>query len=299
MPESKDKAHKLDHKPFRVPHDKKIKLKDYDPRFCAGLKNKKEGVEALLEDKTALTEAQALLWANSERSVLIILQAMDAAGKDGAIKHVASGVNPQGVSVHSFKAPTAEERLHHFLWRPALVIPARGRIAIFNRSYYEEVLVVRVHPEFLDKQVLPTRVRDKPLKDLWKTRFDEINTFEKELVDNDVSVLKFFLNVSKDEQKERFAERLTNPEKYWKFSAADLREREHWDEYQQAFEEMLNGTSTKHAPWHVIPADRKWFARAAIADIIASHIADLKLTPPKVSAEQLEDLEKARTELGI
>ena len=299
MPSTPPTSHKLDHDPFRVPHDRKIKLADYDTRYTAGLKNKKEGVAALLEDKTALAEAQALLWANSERSVLVILQAMDAAGKDGAIKHVASGINPQGVSVHAFKAPNEEERLHHFLWRPTRYLPARGRITIFNRSYYEEVLVVRVHPSFLEKQVLPTSVREKPLQDLWKQRYEEINRWEEALVANDVSVLNFFLNVSKDEQKERFAERLTTPEKHWKFSAADLRERAHWDQYQEAFEDMLNHTSTKHAPWHVIPADRKWFARAAIADIIASHIDDLDLEPPKVSAEQLAELEKARAELGI
>jgi PPK2 family polyphosphate:nucleotide phosphotransferase len=292
-------SHKLDHGPFLVPPGQPIKLSDYDPRYCAGLKNKKAGQAALLEDISGLAEAQSLLWANQDRAVLIIFQALDAAGKDGSIKHVMSGVNPQGVDVHSFKAPSAEERLHHFLWRPQRVLPARGRIAIFNRSYYEEVLVVRVHPEFLDSQFLPSRVRDQPLEDLWKSRYEDINEFERVAADNDICIIKFFLNVSKDEQRERFIERLENPEKNWKFSAGDLRERERWDDYQEAFEEALNATSTDAAPWYVIPADRKWFARAAIADIIASRIDELGLTPPEVDAEQMADIKKAREELGI
>ena len=292
-------THKLDHAPFLVPPGTSIKLNDYDPRYSAGLKDKKEGRKALLEDISSLAEAQALLWANQNQAVLIILQALDAAGKDGAIKHVMSGVNPQGVDVHSFKAPNAEERLHHFLWRPGRVLPARGRIAIFNRSYYEEVLVVRVHPGFLDSQFLPSRVRDKPLEELWNHRYKDINEFERTATDNDICVIKFFLNVSKDEQRERFIARLDTPEKHWKFSAADLRERKLWDDYQRAFESVLSATSTEYAPWYVIPADRKWFARAAIADIISSRINDLGLTPPTASPEQMEDIRKARKELGI
>ena len=240
-------THGFDHKSFLVPPGKTIRLSEYDPGYCGGLEDKKEGKKALAEDVSALAQAQALLWASSERSVLIILQAMDAAGKDGAIKHVMSGVNPQGVDVTSFRAPNEEERLHHFLWRPMQHLPARGRIAIFNRSYYEEVLVVRVHPEFLEKQYVPSKYRDKPLEDLWKARYEEINAFERIVADSDTCVIKFFLNVSKREQKERFLERLNNPEKHWKFEAADLRERKRWDEYQEAFEDMLNATSTARA----------------------------------------------------
>ena len=293
----RNKTHKLDHSSMLVSPGERVKLTDFDPRYSAGLKNKREGRDALLEDVTDLAAAQSLLWANAQHSVLIVLQALDAAGKDGAIKHVMSGVNPQGVDVHSFKAPNDEDLLHHFLWRPMRKIPARGRIAIFNRSYYEEVLIVRVHPEFLDPQFLPTRVEGKPLKDLWKARYSEINQFESMLCDNDVTVIKFFLNVSKEEQRERFLERLNNPEKHWKFSASDLRERGYWDEYQESYERMLSATSTESAPWYVIPADRKWFARAAIADIVTCRIGGLKLKPPKPTAEQLASLEEARQEL--
>jgi PPK2 family polyphosphate:nucleotide phosphotransferase len=299
MAHSARKTHQLDHTPFLVPVGKKLKLSDHNPRYCAGLDGKAEGRKALEEDKSALAEAQALLWANGKRSVLIILQALDAAGKDGAIKHVMSGVNPQGVDVRSFKAPDAEERTHHFLWRPARVLPPRGRIAIFNRSYYEEVLVVRVHPSFLESQFIPEREKNLSLPRLWKSRYHDINEFERIVAGNDITILKFFLNVSKDEQRQRFIERLENPAKNWKFSAGDLREREHWDDYQRAYEDMLAATSTAAAPWHIIPADRKWFARAAIADNIASRIADLNLQPPTVSAEQQADLAKARAELGI
>jgi PPK2 family polyphosphate:nucleotide phosphotransferase len=291
--------HRLDHSPFLVPPGQQIKLSDYDPRYSAGIKSKKEGRDALLEDKTDLAEAQTLLWANARHSVLIILQALDAAGKDGAIKHVMSGVNPQGVDVTSFKAPTTEERLHNFMWRPAQRLPSRGRIAIFNRSYYEEVLIVRVHPSFLDSQFMPSRLEGASRDEIWRDRYRQINGFEKGCADNDITVNKFFLNVSKEEQRERFIERLENPEKNWKFSADDLRERAHWDKYQSAFEDALSATSTEKAPWHVIPADRKWFARAAIADIITSRIEELDLKAPEVSPEHMEDIKKARTELGI
>lgn len=294
---SSPQAHRFDHRPFLVPPGRKVRLEDYDPGYTAGIKDKEEGKAVLAEDVGALAEAQSLLWANGSRSVLVIFQALDAAGKDGAIKHVMSGVNPQGVDVFSFKAPNEEERSHHFLWRPMRKVPARGRIAIFNRSYYEEVLVVRVHPEFLESQFLPSRVAGKPLAKLWRSRYDDINKFEEILADSDVTVIKFFLNVSKEEQRVRFLERLNNPEKNWKFSAADLRERGFWDDYQAAYEEMLNATSTKTAPWYVIPADRKWFARAAIADIIVSRIGDLKLEPPKPTKQQLEELDQARREL--
>ncbi len=297
MAEEEKGSHRLDHAPFLVPPGKKIALAGYDPAFRGGLEGKSEGREALLEDVSALAEAQSLLWASAEHAVLIIFQALDAAGKDGSIKHVMSGVNPQGVDVTSFKAPNEEERMHHFLWRPMRKLPARGRIAIFNRSYYEEVLVVRVHPEFLEKQHVPRREEDLSLEDLWKSRYADINRFEESLVENDTLVLKFFLNVSKAEQRERFLERLNNPEKHWKFSAADLRERGHWERYQEAYEDMLNATSTAEAPWYVIPADRKWFARAAIADIITRRIQELKLRPPEPTAEQLAELDGAREAL--
>ncbi|MBJ42584.1 MAG: hypothetical protein CMJ80_04720 [Planctomycetaceae bacterium] len=291
----------MDHNAFIVTPGKKIRLKDFDTAYTAGIKDKKQGREVLLEDVSDLAKAQSLLWANAKNSLLIVLQAMDAAGKDGAIKHVMSGVNPQGVDVYSFKAPTTEELLHHFLWRPMVKVPARGRIAIFNRSYYEEVLVVRVHPEFLEKQYLPSRERNASgcLKDLWGIRYEKINQFEEVTAHNDVTIIKFFLNVSKEEQRERFVERLNNAEKNWKFSGADLRERGYWDEYQEAYEDMLNATSTTVAPWYIIPADKKWFARAAIADIITSRIRELDLQSPQPTEEQRVDLEKARQELGI
>ncbi|MCB1126578.1 MAG: polyphosphate kinase 2 family protein, partial [Verrucomicrobiae bacterium] len=205
--------------------------------------------------------------------------------------------NPQGVEVVSFKAPSEEEKRHHFLWRPTRALPGRGRIAIFNRSYYEEVLVVRVHPEWLAGQYIPAELRKHGYRRLWKVRFDRINEFERTLVENGVCVIKFFLNVSKKEQKARFLERLNNPEKHWKFSAADIRERQHWKDYQHAYEEMLAATSTKEAPWYVIPADHKWFARAVVADIIAERIERMKLKFPRPTQEQLDGLDAARAQL--
>jgi PPK2 family polyphosphate:nucleotide phosphotransferase len=289
--------HRLDHSPFLVKPGKKLRLKDHDPGFTGGLKDKAEAREALIDDVSALAEAQELLWASQEYSVLIIFQAMDAAGKDGTIKHVMSGVNPQGVDVHSFKAPSDEERLHHFLWRPARVTPARGRIAIFNRSYYEEVLVVRVHPELLHKQWLPHELQGKDLADVWQSRYEDINAFERTGTRNNVCILKFFLNVSRKEQKKRFLQRLNRPEKYWKFSAADLRERAYWDDYMAAYEDMLAATSTPWAPWYVIPADKKWFTRACVADIIADRIERLELQPPRVNDKELEALQEAKRQL--
>ncbi len=291
------KPHRLDRTPFLIPPGKKVRLKDHDPDFTGGFSDKAEAKNALLEDVTGLAEAQELLWASKEYSVVIIFQALDAAGKDGTIKHVMSGVNPQGVDVHSFKAPTDDERLHHFLWRPMRVQPARGRIAIFNRSYYEEVLVVRVHPELLEKQWLPHDLRDGDLKDLWKSRYEDINAYERTAARNNVCTIKFFLNVSKKVQRKRFLERLEDPEKHWKFSASDLRERAFWNDYQDAYENMLSATSTEWAPWYVVPADKKWFTRACVADIIASRIAALDLEFPKVSEKDLAALEEAKREL--
>ncbi len=288
--------HHLDHSPFLVPPGKKIKLKDYDPEFTSGFNSKEQAQEALLEDVSGLAAAQDVLWAAKQQAVVIIFQALDAAGKDGTIKHVMSGVNPQGVHVYSFKAPSDEERLHHFLWRPARVVPARGEIAIFNRSYYEEVLVVRVHPEFLSGQWIPDELRQDHKK-LWKTRYDEINEFEAIGQRNNTIVIKFFLNVSKQEQRKRFLERLDNPEKNWKFSAADLRERGFWIEYQAAYEDMLSATSTESSPWYVIPANKKWFTRACVADIITRRIESLNLKYPKVPEAEQAVLSEAKKQL--
>jgi PPK2 family polyphosphate:nucleotide phosphotransferase len=290
-------THRLDHKPFLVPPDKKIKLKDYDAGYTAGFADKDAAKEALLQDVSELAEAQDLLWASKEYALIIVLQALDAAGKDGTIKHVMSGVNPQGVNVFSFKAPNEEERLHHFLWRPQRVLPPRGNIAIFNRSYYEEVLVVRVHPSFLDSQWLPTAMRKMDLKDLWKARYEEINVFEKTMDGRNIHFVKFFLHISKDEQKKRFMQRLDDPEKNWKFSANDVHERGYWDQYQAAYEDMLSATSTKWGPWYVIPADKKWFARACVADIITSTVRSLDLKYPEVSDKARAELAEARKQL--
>jgi PPK2 family polyphosphate:nucleotide phosphotransferase len=289
--------HRLDHRPFLVPAGKKIRLKDFATDYSAGFDDKDDGKEALKQDVLALAEVQDILWASKEYAVIVILQALDAAGKDGTIKHVMSGVNPQGVTVHSFRAPSEEERQRHFLWRPARVLPAYGMIAIFNRSYYEEVLVVRVHPEFLEKQWLPPKFRAKQDKRLWQSRFDDINTFEKELADKNICVLKFFLHISREEQRRRLLARLNAPEKNWKFSPADIRERAYWNQYQEAYEEMLSATSTKSAPWHVIPADKKWFARACVADIIAAKLESLKLSYPTLTEQQLQELIAAAHDL--
>jgi PPK2 family polyphosphate:nucleotide phosphotransferase len=290
-------SHRLDHEPFLVSPGEKIRLKEFDPEYTAGFADKKTAEKALLEDVSELAAAQNLLWASKQYALIILFQALDAAGKDGTIKHVMSGVNPQGVNVYSFKAPTEEEKLHHFLWRPMRVLPARGMIAIFNRSYYEEVLVVRVHPEFLESQWLPHELHGKDLAHTWERRFEDINAFEQALSNQNICLLKFFLNVSKKEQRKRFLERLDDPEKQWKFSIGDLRERAHWDEYQRAYEDMLNATSTKWAPWHIIPADKKWFARACVADIITARIRQLDLKFPTVTDEERAALAEARREL--
>jgi PPK2 family polyphosphate:nucleotide phosphotransferase len=290
-------THRLDSEPFLVPPGKRIRLKDYDPAYTAGIKNKAAAKDALLADVSELAKKQDVFWASKEYALVIILQALDAAGKDSTIEHVMSGVNPQGVNVFSFRAPTDEERLHHFLWRPTRFLPPAGMISIFNRSYYEEVLVVRVHPEFLESQRLAAGALKKGLDHLWQSRYDEINAFEKTLVKENTVVLKFFLNVSRREQRERFLARLENPAKNWKFSAADLKERAHWDEYQQAYEDMLNATSTEIAPWYVIPADKKWFARACVADIITSRLRSLDLHYPQVPEREKSALADAKRQL--
>lgn len=287
--------HRFDHSPFTVKPGSKVRLDDYrtaPPAFAAGKKTLAKQV--LQEDIAQLSAAQEKLWATAQYSVLIIFQARDAAGKDSTIKHVMTGVNPQGCTVHSFGPPSDEELRHHFLWRPTQYLPGRGRIGIFNRSYYEEVLVVRVHPELLAAQRLPvSSVNDE----FWQSRYDDINGFEHSLVRGGVCLIKFCLHVSKEVQKKRFLERLENPEKYWKFSVRDLHERGYWDEYTRAFEAMLGATSTSWAPWYVIPADKKWFTQACVADIITARIDELNLEMPHLTADQRRELQKARAKL--
>lgn len=291
------KSHRLDHERFLVAPGKKINLADYDPAYTAGFNDKKAARAALLEDVSELSELQDVFWAAKQCALIIIFQALDAAGKDSTIKHVMSGVNAQGVDVFSFRAPSEEERQHHFLWRPMRVLPAAGKIAIFNRSYYEEVLVVRVHPEYLDGQRLVHESRKHGLDHLWQSRFEEICAFEKALARENTRVLKFFLHVSKKEQRDRFLARLDNPEKNWKFSADDVRERAYWDDYQKAYEEMLNATSTEEAPWYIIPADKKWFMRACVADIISARIKELGLEYPHLSDREAANLAEVRRQL--
>ena len=272
---------------FQVKPGSKVTLaKDFDPSFKAGVKKKKEGVALLAEGVRLLTEYQARLAAQDTWGVLVILQALDAAGKDGTIRHVMSGVNPQGVSVHSFKVPSAEELDHDFLWRYERRLPGRGEIGIFNRSHYEEVLVVRVHPENLDRQKLPGAAK----KDVWQRRYRQINDWERYLTENGFSVVKLFLNLSKEEQRIRFLRRIDLPDHNWKFSTADVKERERWDDYQKAFSDMLSHTSTEWAPWYVIPADRKWFARIGAGAVLVNALMDIDPQFPKVDKAQRERL---------
>ncbi len=286
---------------LRVDPKEQFRLADHDPgwlppaaREVAKSERKILADKMLKDNVKELATAQDLLYADDRYSLLLVFQAMDAAGKDGTIKHVMSGVNPQGCSVTSFKAPSAEELDHDFLWRCNKALPPRGNIGIFNRSYYEEVLVVRVHPQILDSQRLPVSARGTAF---WKARYDDINAFERHLVRNGTVILKFFLNVSKEEQKARFMERLDTPEKNWKFSSADVRERGYWDEYQKAYEQAISATSTPWAPWWVIPADRKWAMRTAVSDIITSTITGLDLQYPELNDKQREDLTAARAAL--
>jgi PPK2 family polyphosphate:nucleotide phosphotransferase len=260
-----------------------------------GKSEAKEVAKTTLEENLrALADAQQLLYADNRYSVLVILQAMDAAGKDGTIKHVMSGVNPQGCQVFSFKQPSAEELDHNFLWRHMRRLPERGRIGIFNRSYYEDVLIVKVHPEILDRQAIPPGKRNDAF---WQARYDDINSFERHLTRNGTVIIKFFLHLSKKEQKQRFLDRLNEPDKHWKFSADDVKERQYWNEYQQAYEDALNATSTEWAPWYVIPADQKWASRACVADILTNTISELNLRYPPVSDAQKLELEESRKQL--
>jgi PPK2 family polyphosphate:nucleotide phosphotransferase len=269
----------------------KYRLADHDPADTAGLTLDKTEARAMLANGVErLADMQERLYAENRSSVLAVFQAMDAAGKDGAIKHVMSGINPQGCQVHSFKAPSAEELDHDFLWRVAKAVPERGRIGIFNRSHYEEVLVVRVHPELLAKQHLPKAAT----KNIWDQRFKSIRAFERHLAHNGTRVLKFFLHVSKDEQRKRFLARLEEPAKRWKFSMDDVAERKLWDKYMHAYEEAIRATSRSEAPWYVVPADNKWFARIVIASAMVATLEELDPQYPKVDGAALKELEKVR-----
>lgn len=283
-------------KPYRVTDGNKFRLKDVDPSDTGELnsEDKPRAKEALQAGVEALATLQDILYAQDKWSVLLIFQAMDAAGKDGTIKHVMSGVNPQGCQVSSFKTPSSEELDHDYLWRSFRHLPERGRIGIFNRSYYEETLVVRVHPEYLQSQKLPPKLITK---NIWKERFEDIRSFERYLSRNGTIVRKFFLHVSKNEQKKRFMERLENPDKNWKFSSSDLAERGHWDDYQKAYEDTIRETATKDSPWYVVPADNKWYTRVVVAAVVIDALASLDLRYPKVDAAQLERLAAAKETL--
>jgi PPK2 family polyphosphate:nucleotide phosphotransferase len=283
--------------PFRVTKGKNFRLKDIDPGDTLNFDkdDKDRAKEALAIGIEALAEYQDKLYAQDKWALLLVFQAMDAAGKDGAIKHVMSGINPQGCQVYSFKSPTSEDLDHDYLWRCMKCLPNRGQIGIFNRSYYEEVLVVRVHPEFLGKQKIPPQLLGKGM---WADRFEDICNFERYLGRNGVVVVKFFLHVSKKEQKRRFLDRIDDSSKNWKFSANDAKEREFWDAYMEAYEEMIQETASKHSPWYVVPADNKWFTRVVVAAAVINTLAKLDLHYPKVSEQQLKELAAARKNLA-
>ena len=280
---------------YRVNKGRGFRLKDFDPGDTHKFKSREHAEKMLEHSLERLSEMQGRLYAQDQWALLLVFQAMDAAGKDGTIKHVMSGVNPQGCEVYSFKAPSSEELNHDFLWRCVKHIPERGRIGIFNRSYYEETLVVRVHKEFLEKEKVPDKL---VTKNIWRERFEDIAAFERYLSRNGVVVRKFFLNVSKEEQKDRFLKRLDEPKKNWKFSASDIRERECWPRYMEAYEDMIAHTASKEAPWYVIPADHKWFTRLAVAAVIVETLESLKLKFPEVAPEVRKEFAAARAELA-
>ncbi|MGB9041382.1 MAG: polyphosphate kinase 2 family protein [Pseudolabrys sp.] len=278
-------------KRFRVDSPDKFRLAECDPNDCHGLTiDKSEAKVMLAEGLEQLVELQERLYADDRWSVLIVLQAMDAAGKDSVIKHVMSGLNPQGVEVHSFKQPSVEELNHNFLWRAAQRLPERGRIGIFNRSYYEEVLVVRVHPELLERQRLPNSLAGK---DIWQQRFEDICGFERHLARNGTRIMKFFLHVSKEEQRKRFLDRIDEPAKRWKFSMGDVAERKLWDKYQHAYEDLIRQTTRPEAPWFVVPADHKWFTRMVVAGALVQELQTLGLDFPKIEGKALKELQEA------
>ena len=278
-------------KPYRIENGKDFRLKDFDPEKTGKLHSKERALKLLEKGIAQMAELQNKLYAQDRWALLIIFQAMDAAGKDGAIQHVMSGVNPQGCQVYSFKAPSSEELNHDYMSRAMQRVPERGHIGIFNRSYYEEVLVVRVHPAVLHTERIPPSLLGK---NLWEERFEDIAAFERYLARNGVAVRKFFLNLSKNEQKKRFLERLDTPQKNWKFSAADIHEREYWDDYMHAYEEMIRSTSSTNAPWYVVPADNKWFTRVVVAAAIVETLEELDLTYPKLEPKERKTLAEAR-----
>ncbi|MGA7908954.1 MAG: polyphosphate kinase 2 family protein [Candidatus Sulfotelmatobacter sp.] len=278
-------------KSYRVVDGKHFRIKEFDPADTGHWHSREHAQKALEEGIARMAELQDKLYAQDRWAVLLIFQAMDAAGKDGAIKHVMSGVNPQGCQVFSFKAPSEEELQHDFLWRTTRHLPERGRIGIFNRSYYEEVLVVRVHPEILESQKVPPSLVKK---DIWEERFEDIRCFERHMARNGTVIRKFFLHLSRKEQKRRFLARLEEPEKNWKFSAADIHERACWDDYQKAYEEMIQNTATVHAPWYVVPADNKWFTRLTISAAIVETLEELNLSYPEVNATKRKQLAAAQ-----
>jgi PPK2 family polyphosphate:nucleotide phosphotransferase len=280
---------------YRIDDGKHFRLKDFDPADTANLRSKEEADEQLMKDVARLEDLQDKLYAQDRWALLLIFQAMDAAGKDGTIKHVMSGVNPEGCQVYSFKAPSETELQHDFLWRTTRNLPERGHIGIFNRSYYEEALVVRVHPKVLDGEKLPPSLVKK---DIWEERFEDIRCFERHMARSGTVIRKFFLHLSKKEQKRRFMARLDEPGKNWKFSAADIHEREYWDEYQKAYEDVIRYTATKYAPWYVVPADNKWFTHLVVAAAIVETLEELGLSYPKVDAAKRKELQEARKMLG-
>jgi PPK2 family polyphosphate:nucleotide phosphotransferase len=281
-------------RPYRIDVGAGWRLASVDPDDTAGMDKKDGSPQLLARDIERLAELQEKLYAQDRWALLLIFQAMDAAGKDSTIKHVMTGINPQGCQVHSFKAPSPEDLDHDFLWRSTCRLPARGEIGIFNRSYYEETLVVRVHREVLEREKLP---RELVTADIWKQRFEDINAFERYLARNGVAVVKFFLHLSKKEQKKRFISRLDDREKNWKFSADDVRERERWDDYMAAYEETIRATATAHAPWYVVPADHKWFTRLVVASAVVDALEALHLTFPRTDADLRKELDAARRSL--
>jgi PPK2 family polyphosphate:nucleotide phosphotransferase len=276
---------------YRIDHGKSFKLKEFDPADTGHWRSKEHAEEAIQEGVARMADLQDKLYAQDRWALLLIFQAMDAAGKDGVIKHVMSGVNPQGCQVYSFKAPSEKELQHDFLWRTTHDLPERGHIGIFNRSYYEEVLVVRVHKDFLENEKMPDSL---VTKNLWQERFEDIHAFERHMARNGTVIRKFFLHLSKKEQERRFLARLEQPEKNWKFSAADIREREFWDDYQDVYEDMIRNTSSKHAPWYVVPADHKWFTRLVVSAVVVHTLESLNLAYPKVDADKNKELQAAK-----
>jgi PPK2 family polyphosphate:nucleotide phosphotransferase len=281
-------------KSYRIDDGKHFRLKDFDPADTGRWRSQEEANQKLQNDITRMADLQGKLYAQDWWALLLIFQAMDAAGKDGTIKHVMSGVNPEGCQVYSFKTPSDAELQHDFLWRTTRHLPERGHIGIFNRSYYEEVLVVRVHPKVLESEKLPPSLATK---NIWDERFEDIRSFERHMARSGTVIRKFFLHLSKKEQKRRFLARLDEPEKNWKFSAGDIHEREYWDDYQKAYEEMIRNTATKHAPWYVVPADNKWFTHLVVASAIVETLKELSLAYPKVDAAKQRELQAARHEL--